>query len=299
MLEQAARAVADDAPDEAPFRRLEGDLGKGYLILCDHASNALPADYGTLGLPPAQLDRHIAYDIGAAGVTRALAGLLGVPALLTGYSRLLIDPNRGADDPTLIMRLSDGAVVPGNAAIDAAEVARRVARYYAPYHTAIDAEIDAAIALGRPPALVSIHSFTHAWRGTPRPWHATVLWDKDPRLALPLIEALRAEAGLVVGENVPYTGKLKNDSLYRHGTHRGLAHALIEIRQDLIREPPGQAAWAGRLARILSSLMNGEGLSGKLAVIDYHGSHADAPGPGHPPPRPIDRDRCDEQDRSE
>ncbi len=290
MLERAVPQQAAEPAESEAFRHLAGDPARGLLLLCDHASNAFPPGYGTLGLPPGQLERHIAYDIGAAGVTEGIAGRLGVPAVLSRFSRLLIDPNRGSDDPTLVMRLSDGAVVPGNATIDADEIARRVARYYAPYHGAVDAAIEQAIAAGRPPALVSIHSFTHAWRGVPRPWHVTLLWDKDPRLTLPLIEALRQEPGLVVGENEPYTGKLKNDCLYRHGTHRGLAHALIEIRQDLIREPRGQAEWAERIARILEGLLQDQELAAKLAVIDYYGSHMDAEGPGDPNPGPIPKD---------
>ena len=173
---------------------------------------------------------------------------------MSTFSRLLIDANRGEDDPTLIMRLSDGAIVPGNAAVDAAERARRIARFHAPYHAAIDAAIDRAIAAGRPPALVSIHSFTPVWRGHARPWHAGVLWDTDPRLAVPLIEALRADPALVVGDNEPYAGALANDTMYRHATARGLAHALIEIRQDLIGDEAGAAAWAERLAPILADL---------------------------------------------
>jgi predicted N-formylglutamate amidohydrolase len=290
MLEQAAHDDRDEAVEGDPFVRLTGDAGRGYLILCDHASNALPPSYGTLGLPLEQLERHIGYDIGAAGVTKRLAALLGVPAVLSGYSRLLIDPNRGTDDPTLIMRLSDGAIVPGNAGIDQTEVARRIARYYAPYHTAIDAAIDVAVATGRPPALVSVHSFTPAWKSVPRPWHVTVLWDRDPRLALPLVEALRRESGLVVGENEPYSGKLKGDCLYRHGTHRGLAHALIEIRQDLIRDASGQAEWAERLARVLGELGQSDEVAATLNTIDYYGSQTDSEGPGDPPPRPIHKD---------
>ena len=145
-------------------------------------------DTATLGLPQPELKRHIAYDIGAAAVTRHLAKLLQAPAVLTHFSRLLIDPNRGEDDPTMIMRLSDGAIVPGNRHIDSQERARRVDHYYRPYHAAIDRVIDQCIGAGRPPAILSIHSFTESWKGTPRPWHAGILWDRDPRLAQPLLD---------------------------------------------------------------------------------------------------------------
>ena len=188
-------------------------------------------------------------------MTRALARRLGAPAVLSTFSRLLIDANRGEDDPTLIMRLSDGAIVPGNAAVDAAERARRIARFHAPYHAAIDAAIERAIAAGSPPALVSIHSFTPVWRGHARPWHAGVLWDGDPRFAVPLIEALRADPALVVGDNEPYSGALANDTMYRHGTERGLAHALVEIRQDLIADEAGVGG-VGRAAGADSHRLN-------------------------------------------
>ncbi len=182
-------------------------------------------------------------------VTRGLAAALNAPAVLSTFSRLLIDPNRGADDPTLIMRLSDGAVLPGNANVDEAERARRIARFYAPYHAAIDAAIEAALATGVVPAIFSVHSFTPVWRGVPRPWHAGVLWDQDPRLAVPFIDALRADPALIVGDNEPYAGALLNDTMYQHATQRGLAHALVEVRQDLIADDAGIAEWDGAYGR--------------------------------------------------
>lgn len=278
IMKQTGRTPASEQKLFSSFTQIEGGRDSGWLIVCDHASKALPEGYGTLGLPQAQLERHIGYDIGAAGVTREVARLLGAPALLTNFSRLLIDANRGEDDPTLIMRLSDGAVVPGNADFDEAERTRRVSRFYAPYHAAIDEVIDDAIEAGRPPAIFSIHTFTENWRGTPRPWHATILWDKDPRLPVPMLEALRSESDLVIGENVPYSGELKGDCLYRHGTQRGLAHALIEIRQDLVREEGGQLEWGQRLARIMAPLLQAPGAPAKLNAIEHHGSHTDASG---------------------
>lgn len=238
-----------------PVEAIAGDVATGILLLCDHASNEMPPEYGELGLPAHERERHIAYDIGAAAVTRRLAERLGVPAVLTRFSRLLIDPNRGEDDPTLVMRLSDGAIVPGNARIGEDEVARRILRFYRPYDTAVGAMIEASLAAGIVPAIVSIHSFTPVWRGWPRPWHAGVLWDADPRLAVPLIEALRAEGDILVGDNEPYDGALMGDTLYRHATVRGLPHALIEVRQDLIAEEAGAAAWGDRLARLLPPLV--------------------------------------------
>ena len=148
MAHDALRAGGIRAEDHDSYCILPGRADAGLILLCDHADNAMPPGYGSLGLPPEQLKRHIAYDIGAAGVTRALAAAMGAPAVMTRYSRLLIDPNRGADDPTLIMRLSDGAVIPGNRRLDAAEREKRMRLYYRPYHQAIDAVIDRCIASG-------------------------------------------------------------------------------------------------------------------------------------------------------
>lgn len=241
-----------------PFRIIEGRMDAGLIVLCDHATNAIPAKYGDLGVGEIDRSRHIAYDIGVAGVTEGLAAELGVPAVMCGFSRLLIDPNRGRDDPTLVMRLSDGAVIPGNAYIDEAEIEHRVNTYYDPYHNAVTRTIDACIEAGRVPVLFSIHSFTPVWRTRPRPWHAGVLWDRDPRVAVPLIRALEAEGDLIVGDNEPYKGSLTGDCMNRHGTDRGLAHALIEIRQDLIKDEAGIAEWVERLKRILPDVMADE-----------------------------------------
>lgn len=253
-MEQAATGAALEGEAYPAFTIVEGDPASGLLLLCDHAENRLPAEYGDLGLSAGEFRRHIAYDPGAADVTRGLAAALNVPAVLSTFSRLLIDPNRGDDDPTLIMRLSDGAIVPGNAGVDEAERERRIARFHRPYHAAIDAAIDRAMASGVVPALFSIHSFTPVWRGVPRPWHAGILWDIDPRFAVPFIDALRADAGLVVGDNEPYAGALHGDTMYRHATLRGLAHALIEVRQDLIADDAGVADWTARIAAILAML---------------------------------------------
>ncbi|HEX9569579.1 MAG TPA: N-formylglutamate amidohydrolase [Rhodospirillales bacterium] len=262
-----------DTDEQAPFATIEGDAGGGLLILCDHASNSLPPEYGNLGLSEPELARHIAFDPGAAMVARHLAIRLGAPAVLSRFSRLLIDPNRGEDDPTLIMRLSDGTEIPGNAAVDGVERERRIRLYHAPYHAAVDAAIERALAFGRPPMLVSIHSFTPVWRGRARPWHAGILWDRDERLAAAMIAALRAHPEIVTGDNEPYSGALANDTMSRHGTARGLAHALVEIRQDLIGEEAGAVEWADRLAAILAAI-NGREEMHLQALPDSRGGQA-------------------------
>jgi predicted N-formylglutamate amidohydrolase len=265
-------SIANSTEDS--YSVVGGRLDRGLIILCDHAGNALPADYGTLGLPAAQLERHIAYDIGVAPIVRALAGELGVPAVMTHYSRLLIDPNRGRDDPTLIMRLSDGAVIPGNRKLNAAERDKRMEFYYEPYHQAVSALIDQCLAIGTSPMLLSIHSFTESWKQLTRPWHVGVLWDADARLAKPLLDSFFAEGDLIVGENEPYAGQLEGDCLWQHGTQRGLANAIIEIRQDLIRDEAGQAAWAGRLCRIMDKLLRDRNQVPKLGAPEAPGGHA-------------------------
>lgn len=268
-------SLQPDLSPHQPFETVNPDGTPDFLVICDHASNALPPGYGTLGLAPAEFGRHIAWDIGAAGVSRRLAALLDCPAVLARFSRLLVDLNRGEDDPTIVMKLSDGAIVPGNRDVDAhrnaAEFAHRIAAYHAPYHDAVEAMIARARGRDAIPVIVSVHSFTPRWRAHDRPWHTGILWDRDDRLAAPLIAALREEGDIVVGDNEPYTGRLKNDCLYRHGTLHGLPHALVEIRQDLIAEEAGQQAWAERYARLLARISAAPGIRG----IRHFGSHAD------------------------
>jgi predicted N-formylglutamate amidohydrolase len=226
----------------------------GVLFICDHASNALPAAFGTLGLRTDDLTRHIAYDIGAAWVTRKLAAIFEAPAVLTTFSRLLIDPNRGADDPTLVPKLSDSKIIPGNATADEAEFTARLETYWKPYRQAVSAQIEAMLALGVVPVVISMHSFTPVWRDERRPWEVGILWDSDNRLAEPLMAALAAD-GVVTGDNEPYDGALTGDTLDEEVTRRGLAGLLIEVRQDLIASQAQAEAWAERLARILKPLL--------------------------------------------
>ena len=190
--------------------------------------------------------------------TRQLARRLRAPALLTTFSRLLIDPNRGADDPTLVMRLSDGAIVPGNARLDAAGIAARRRRFWQPYRDAIEDTIEAMRAAGPVPVVLSVHSFTPTWKGVPRPWEVGVLWDSDARLARPLLAALAAVCR--VGDNEPYDGALEGDTLDAAVTRRGLPGLLIEVRQDLVATERGAETWAARLADVLAPLLADPGL---------------------------------------
>lgn len=237
------------------FRVLPGRADAGIILLCDHASNALPKRYGTLGLSPDQLERHIAYDIGAAAITERLAARLGAPAVLSRHSRLLIDINRGEDDPTLLMRLSDGAVIPGNHNLSQVERNARVERYWRPYHTAVGRVVAACRASGPPPLIFSVHSMTHVWKGVPRPWHVSILWNEDRRLAGPVLEAFAANPARVVGDNVPYHGGLEGDTIWQHARPYGLANAVIEYRQDLVADAAGQIYWADETYDILADIL--------------------------------------------
>jgi len=234
-------------------RHLDGD--RRFLILCDHASNYIPPELDGLGLAPSELERHIAYDPGALPVASRIADSLGCPLVASQFSRLLIDPNRGLEDPTLVMKLSDGAIIPCNARVDPfqdkAQWQARVAQFYTPYNQAIEAAIAAAKADGIAPMIMAIHSFTPIWRGEPRPWHTAVLWDKDDRLKR-VVDAYMADfPDICYGDNTPYSGRLKEDCLYRHGTQNGLAHVLMELRQDEVADAAGQDKWAAHMVAIL------------------------------------------------
>ncbi len=234
-----------------------------WLVACDHATNIVPdwvaATAGpTLGLPGAEMARHIAHDIGALGVSEALGSALDGPVISSRFSRLVIDPNRGEDDPTLLMRLYDGTIIPGNRHADAAVRKERLDRLHRPYHAAY-----AALAGRRADTvIVAVHTFTPQLAGRPaRPWQIGVLHSHlDSRLALPLIARLRAEGDLTVGDNEPYGGHLPGDAIDRHALGPGRPNILIELRQDLVATPDAQRAWAARLAPILHDTLAESGL---------------------------------------
>jgi len=223
-----------------------------WLITCDHAGNHVPDNVGggSLGLPDADMARHIAWDPGAAGVARALGRLLDAPVVGCNISRLVIDPNRGEDDPTLLMRLYDGSVIPANRDADANERARRLDAYYRPYHATL-----ARLAARRDDTVIcSVHTFTPQLRGrAPRPWHIGVLSAHDRRLVDPVLTHLRAQPDLCVGDNVPYVGHFPGDAIDRHALRHGRLNVLLEIRNDLIESLPDQEHWAARLASALDA----------------------------------------------
>ncbi|HSG36671.1 MAG TPA: N-formylglutamate amidohydrolase [Paracoccaceae bacterium] len=231
-----------------------------WLLTCDHASNRVPEwiNGGDLGICAEDMSRHIAYDVGAAGVTEALAEVMDAPAVLSRFSRLVIDPNRGEDDPTLLMRLYDGTIIPANRNADRDDLELRLNRLYRPYHAAY-----AALAAAREDRVIcAVHSFTPQLRGRPpRPWQIGILHSHlDTRLAELLIDRLRQETDLCVGDNEPYNGHLPGDAIDRHALKAGRPNVLIEIRNDLIQTPEDQQAWAQRLAPILNEVLEASGL---------------------------------------
>lgn len=236
------------ADEPAPVEVLRPGGKSRFLLTADHAGRRIPRALGDLGLSAAALERHIAWDIGIAGVTRRLSTLLDAPAVLQVYSRLVIDCNRKPDLASAIPEVSEATEIPGNKGVDAAARAARRATIFDPYHAAIEALIAAR---GRP-VYVALHSFTPIYLAEARPMHVAVLYNRNPKLSLALAALLRQEGGLVVGENAPY--RLTDETDYGvpvHAEARNLHYLEIEIRQDLIADEVGQAAWAARLARLL------------------------------------------------
>ncbi|WP_294329943.1 N-formylglutamate amidohydrolase [uncultured Sphingomonas sp.] len=219
------------------------------LLLCDHASKVVPADID-LGIDPALLDLHIAVDIGAAAVTRALAVMLDAPAILATVSRLVIDLHREPDHAGLIPAASDGHPIPGNVGVDRRA---RIARFHAPYHRCLRDQV----CRQRPALILSIHSFTPQLEdgGTPRPWEVGILYNRDTRAARPAVDWFRTQ-GFVTGDNEPYSGRLLNATLNRHAEAQGIPSIAIEIRNDLIRAPEGVTRWAGLLHELTLFLRN-------------------------------------------
>jgi predicted N-formylglutamate amidohydrolase len=249
-------------PDEPPAFEVINAEGKAPLLLvCDHASNRIPGALSGLGLQPEALRLHIAYDIGAGDLTRRLAARLDAPAVLACYSRLVIDCNRQPGDPQSILEASDGVVIPGNLNLSAADQEARADACFWPYHHAIEHLFARLRRRGPEPLLFSVHTFTPTFGGEDRFWDAGVLWNRDPRMAVPLIAMLRQVEGLAIGDNQPYAGTDLAYTLNLHAGAAGLAHAAVEVRQDHC-ETPGQL---DRWAEIL-----GDALGGLLGMGNLH-----------------------------
>ena len=226
--------------------------GAALLVLCDHAGRWIPPELADLGLPEAELARHIGWDIGSADVTRCLARLLDAPAVLCHVCRLVVDPNRKPGDPSSIPAVSDGTLVPGNQDLGPEQVRSRLRRFFIPYHRAVARQIARLRRRHGVPAIVSVHSFTPRLADTWRPWDVAVLWDADARLAAPVRDALRRDPALRVGDNEPYSGRFPMGySIPFHAARPRLPHVTFEVRQDLIDTREKAEEWAERLAGVL------------------------------------------------
>ncbi|MBV8910161.1 MAG: N-formylglutamate amidohydrolase [Gammaproteobacteria bacterium] len=241
-----------DADEPPPVLEIGCERRSVFVIAVDHASARIPRRLGDLGLPPAELERHIAWDIGALAVAQRVAAELDAPLLASNYSRLVIDCNRDPRVASSIPTVGELVAIPGNVGLGAEELEARRREVFQPYHDRLRNLLDARAGRGQPTILVAQHSMTDVFKGTRRAMHAAVLYNRDRRFAGLVLEALRSEAGLTVGDNEPYFVSDETDyTIPRHGEARGLPHVEIEIRQDLIGQAAGQAEWAARITRAL------------------------------------------------
>jgi predicted N-formylglutamate amidohydrolase len=242
------------AADEATPVTVHNENGRSpFLIVADHAGNSMPRALRRLGLSETERERHIAWDIGIAAVCRLVADTLDGTLVQQNYSRLVIDCNRTPGSEASIPKMSELTPIPGNMALSEDQKAARIREIFRPYHDRIEIELDRRRQAGRPAALIAMHSFTPVFKGVARPWHAGVLYNRDPRFAHLFMPLLKREEGLVIGDNEPYSVTDASDyTIPVHGERRGLHHVAIEVRQDLIADDKGQRAWGPLLARLLA-----------------------------------------------
>ena len=246
------------ADDENPPFEIDNPNGSSrVVVVCDHARNMVPRVLDDLGVDASVLAQHVAYDIGCEGLARRLARLLDAPLVLSRFSRLVIDLNRHLTDPTSILEISDGIVIPGNRRLSREQAMRRAEEIFLPYHNAVSAQLEHVRVTRGLPVLITVHSFVPQMNGVDRPWHVGVLWNKDDRISRPLLESLTAEADLCVGDNEPYNAHdLAGYTMETQAEARGYPHALLEIRQDLIATEADGLVWAERLARHLQPILS-------------------------------------------
>jgi len=247
------------ANDPAPFEIINRDGTAPLLLVCDHASRVVPERLGRLGLDDAVFERHIAYDIGAAQVSRHLSEHLDAPLVLAGFSRLVIDLNRPLGHPDSIVEESDDTPVPGNQGLNETAKRQRIRELFEPYHDAVNRALARIWERGKPPAIFSVHSFSPGYGEKPRPWDIGVLWNRDPRIAVPLMEKLEAR-GLNVGDNEPYSGQHLAYTIDMHGGSAGLANCVVEINQDQVRDAAGIGRWSTMLEEIMPEILSVSGL---------------------------------------
>ena len=263
--------------DPPPFMTYNDHGRAAVLLVADHASPFFPAGMNQLGLADWVLERHVAWDIGSDQLTRYLADELDAQAVLAGFSRLIVDANRKLDDPTAFVEVSDGIAIPGNLDLDDEQKALRAQSFFEPYHAAIAAKLDGFAARAVVPVFIAVHTCTPVFDRVVRPWHVGVMWDRDPRIALPLMENLRAMDGVCIGDNEPYSGRHPHDfTIDHHAEPAGLPHVGIEVRQDLVDDDSGARQWAGILARALRPLLADQALFSVLPEIAATGNPARA-----------------------
>jgi len=250
----AALTVLD--PGETPYSYYNPTGQSGLVLVCDHARNAIPRPLGTLGLPPAALATHIALDIGCEALSVALADRLDSVLVIAGFSRLVVDLNRPPGHPTSIPRTSDGIEIPGNQDLSERERLERIEEIFSPYHEAVSTEVERACRRHQQVALISMHSFTPRMDGQRRPWHIGILWNRDQRLSQPLLDSLRRDPSLCVGDNQPYDARAElgyTVDAYAHMS--SLAQVMIEVRQDLLESEEGVSRWADLLSEHLKGAL--------------------------------------------
>lgn len=259
-------------PGDSPPFMTYNDHGKAsVLLVADHASPYFPAGMNQLGLADWVLEQHVSCDLGSGMLARFLADRLDAQAVLAGFSRLIIDPNRQLDDPSACPEVSDGIAIPGNIGLDSESKAQRVQSFFKPYHDAISARLGALEQRDLVPALISIHTCTPVFDRIVRPWHIGIMWDKDPRISRPLIEHFNQLDEICIGDNEPYSGRHPHDfTIDYHAEPAGLPHVGIEVRQDLVMDSDGARKWAGILA---------DGLKNILADDSLYRSLPSAPAP--------------------
>ncbi len=256
-------------PGDPPPFMTYNDHGKSpVLLVADHASPFFPAGLNQLGLADWVLECHVACDLGSDMLTRCLADKLDAQAVLAGFSRLIIDPNRQLDDPSGCPEVSDGIAIPGNIGLDTENKARRIQSFFKPYHDAISAKLDDFENHGIVPAMISIHTCTPVFDRIVRPWHIGIMWDKDPRIPKPLIDHFNRLEAVCIGDNEPYSGRHPHDfTIDFHAEPPGLPHVGIEVRQDLVADHDGALKWAGILADGLKDILKNESLYQSLHTI--------------------------------
>ena len=244
--------------DPPPYQIINEQGAAHVLLVCDHASNAIPESMDSLGLDSEALEQHIGYDIGACKLAHHLSEHLDAPAVLAGYSRLVVDLNRSLEDPSVMPEVSDETPIPGNQNMSVAHRNQRIHDFYVPYRKAIDSTLHGFRARNVVPAFIAIHSFTPEMAGFSRPWHIGILWDKDPRIPVPLMRNLRAHPdGYNIGDNEPYSGKHPADyTIDHHAEAAGIPHVSIEIRQDLVNTEEGAERWATILHEALRDVLD-------------------------------------------